>query len=119
MGRRDRIKVMVIMGTRPEAIKLAPVFMELKKHDRIEPVLVVSAQHRDMLDQVLSLFHLNPDFDLNVMIPDQTLYHITSELIRQIKVVFNETRPDLILVQGDTTTSFVGALAGFYEKLLS
>lgn len=108
--------VMVIMGTRPEAVKLAPVFLELKKHDRITPVLVASAQHRDMLDQVLSVFHLAPDFDLDVMIDDQTLYHVTAEAVRRLEAVFQAVTPDMVLVQGDTTTSLAGALAGFYEK---
>jgi len=112
------IKVMVVLGTRPEAIKLAPVILELRKRPQTTPVVVATAQHRDMLDQVLRLFHIDPDVDLNLMVPDQTLYHITGKAIRGFEKVFKEARPDVILVQGDTTTSFIGALAGFYEKTI-
>ncbi|MFC1569368.1 non-hydrolyzing UDP-N-acetylglucosamine 2-epimerase [bacterium] len=108
---------MVIMGTRPEAIKLAPVVLELKKQSDIQPVIVATAQHREMLDQVLAHFQIEPDIDLDLMIPNQTLFHLTGEIIRRFEAVFRKIRPDLILVQGDTTTSFIGALAGFYEKV--
>ena len=108
---------MVVMGTRPEAIKLAPVVLELRKHAEIDPVVVATAQHRDMLDQVLSHFSIEPDVDLDLMIPNQTLFHVTGEAIRKFETVFHKYSPELILVQGDTTTSFVGALAGFYEKI--
>jgi UDP-N-acetylglucosamine 2-epimerase (non-hydrolysing) len=108
---------MVIMGTRPEAIKLAPVVLELKKQSDILPVVVATAQHRQMLDQVLTHFRIEPDMDLDLMIPDQSLFHLTGEAIHRFEAVFQKTRPDLILVQGDTTTSFIGALAGFYEKI--
>lgn len=108
---------MVVMGTRPEAIKLAPVVLELKKQSDIQPVIVATAQHREMLDQVLAHFLIAPDMDLDLMIPDQTLFHLTGAAIHGFEAVFQKIRPDLILVQGDTTTSFIGALAGFYKKI--
>ena len=108
---------MVILGTRPEAIKLAPVILELRKRPEIFPVVVTTAQHREMLDQVLHLFKIIPDFDLNLMMPDQTLFDVTGKAIKSFEKVLKETTPDFILVQGDTTTSFIGALAGFYEKI--
>jgi len=118
MGGNSGQKVMVVMGTRPEAIKLAPVVLELKKCTDMLPVVVATAQHREMLDQVLAHFQIEPDIDLNLMIPNQTLFHITGEAVRRFETVFQKTKPDLILVQGDTTTSFIGALAGFYEKIV-
>lgn len=112
-----KLKVMVILGTRPEAIKLAPVILELRKCPETIPVVVATAQHREMLDQVLRLFEIRPDFDLNLMVPNQTLYHITEKAIKSFEGVLKEATPDFILVQGDTTTSFIGALAGFYGKI--
>ena len=108
---------MVVLGTRPEAIKLAPVILELRQCLETTPIVVATAQHREMLDQVLSLFGIQPDYDLNLMVPDQTLFHVTGKAIKGFEKVLKETTPDLILVQGDTTTSFIGALAGFYEKI--
>lgn len=108
---------MVILGTRPEAIKLAPVILELQKRPETVPIVVATAQHREMLDQVLDLFEICPDFDLNLMVPDQTLFHVTGKAINSFEKVLKETIPDIILVQGDTTTSFIGSLAGFYEKI--
>ncbi len=108
---------MVIMGTRPEAIKLASVILELKKRTETTPVVVVTAQHREMLDQVLHIFDIRPDMDLNLMIPDQTLFDVTGNAIKSFEKVMDKTGPDIILVQGDTTTSFIGALAGFYKKI--
>ncbi|MBD3340524.1 MAG: UDP-N-acetylglucosamine 2-epimerase (non-hydrolyzing) [Candidatus Lokiarchaeota archaeon] len=112
-------KVLTIFGTRPEAIKLAPVALELKKYsDKIESLVCVTAQHRLMLDQVLRLFGLVPDFDLNLMQPDQTLFDLTSDAIRSIQKIIEKVRPDIILVQGDTTTAFVSGLAAFYSKTI-
>jgi UDP-N-acetylglucosamine 2-epimerase (non-hydrolysing) len=108
---------MVILGTRPEAIKLAPVILELRKRPETSPIVVATAQHREMLDQVLHFFEIRPNFDLNLMVPDQSLFHLTGKAIKSFEEVLKGTVPDLILVQGDTTTSFVGALAGFYQKI--
>jgi UDP-N-acetylglucosamine 2-epimerase (non-hydrolysing) len=110
------LKVLVILGTRPEAIKLAPVILELRENPHTEPVVVVTAQHREMLDQVLKLFNITPHYDLNLMIPDQTLFHVTGRAIQGFEKILKEVNPDFILVQGDTTTTFMGALAGFYMK---
>ncbi len=110
------LKVLVILGTRPEAIKLAPVILELRKNPHTEPVVVATAQHREMLDQVLELFDIDPDYDLNLMIPDQTLFHVTGKAIQKFEKILNKVQPDFVLVQGDTTTTFIGALAGFYMK---
>ncbi len=111
------LKVMIVLGTRPEAIKLAPVILELNKYPDTKPVLVVTAQHREMLDQVLKLFTIKPDYDLNLMVPDQTLFHVTGKAIHGFENILENVRPDFVLVQGDTTTTFIGALAGFYMKI--
>lgn len=111
-------KVMLIFGTRPEAIKLAPVIHQLKAHNSdFKTVLCVTAQHREMLDQVLSLFHLTPDHDLNIMTEGQDLFEITTRTLNGLGNVLREERPDLVLVQGDTTTSFVGSLAAYYLQI--
>ncbi len=110
-------KVMVVFGTRPEAIKMAPVVMELQQRPGIEPVIVATSQHREMLQQVLELFAITPDYDLDIMQPNQTLTQIVERAMRGFQQVFSQVRPDLILVQGDTTTAFIGALAGFYEGI--
>ena len=111
--------VLTIFGTRPEAIKLAPVILELQKHrKKIHPLVCVTAQHRLMLDQVLELFNIKPDFDLDLMQPDQNLFDLTSEAIASIKNIIDGVKPDLILVQGDTTTAFVAGLAAFYSQIL-
>lgn len=109
---------MIIMGTRPEAIKQAPIVIELKKRAETLPIVVATAQHREMLDQVLRLFGIRPEFDLNLMVPNQTLFHVTEKAIRGFEKVLAEADPDVILVQGDTTTAFIGALAGFYRKVV-
>jgi len=111
------MNVLLILGTRPEAIKLAPVIQELRAHPEIKPVVCVTAQHRQMLDQVLSLFKIQPDYDLNVMQVNQSLFDITGQGLSKIEMVLRNERPDLVLVQGDTTTAFVGALASFYQKI--
>jgi len=110
-------KILVVLGTRPEAVKLAPVILELQKNLHTEPVVVATAQHREMLDQVLELFDIVPDYDLDLMIPDQTLFHVTGKAIQGFEKILNTIHPDFILVQGDTTTTFMGALAGFYMKI--
>ena len=110
-------RIIVVVGTRPEAIKMAPVYLAFKKEDRAEVLLLATAQHRQMLDQVLSVFGIRPDIDLDIMRPDQTLGELTSSLIRGTQRVFAEVRPDIVLVQGDTTTCFCGALSAFYERI--
>lgn len=112
------IKVMTVFGTRPEAIKMAPVVLELKKHSsEIQTIVAVTAQHRQMLDQVLQLFHIQPDYDLDIMSQGQTLYDITTKALLGLKTVLETEKPDLVLVHGDTTTTFAGALAAYYQQI--
>lgn len=108
---------MTIFGTRPEAIKMAPVILELEKRQNVKVFKVSTSQHREMLDQVLTLFEIVPDYDLKIMQIDQTLTQIVERAMGGFRKLFAEVRPDIILVQGDTTTAFVGALAGFYEGI--
>ncbi len=108
---------MTIFGTRPEAIKMAPVIQELRRHPEIETKVCVTAQHREMLDQVMGLFHLKADYDLNIMAQGQTLYDITGRVLRGLQEVFAKERPDCVLVHGDTTTTFTAALAAFYAQI--
>ena len=109
---------MLVFGTRPEAIKMAPLVKELKKHtDVFHTVVCVTAQHRELLDQVLHVFGIVPDYDLNIMRQDQDLYDITSQVLLKMRAVLNEVRPDLLLVHGDTTTSTATALAAFYRQI--
>jgi len=111
-------KTLFIFGTRPEAIKMAPVIKEFQKCNNIFDVKIcVTAQHREMLDQVLNLFEIKPDFDLNIMRPNQDLYDITSSVLLSLRSVFEKEKPDLIFVQGDTTTAFAASLAAFYQKI--
>ncbi len=110
-------KVMVVFGTRPEAIKMAPVIKELKKVQDIDTKVVVTAQHREMLDQVLHLFAIKPDYDLNLMKDKQDLYSITTGVLSGLKDIMEQEKPDLVLVHGDTTTTFAAALAAFYQKI--
>ncbi|TSO25965.1 UDP-N-acetylglucosamine 2-epimerase (non-hydrolyzing) [Lactobacillus sp. LL6] len=112
----SKIKVMTVFGTRPEAIKMAPLVLKLKKDDRFEEVTVVSAQHREMLDQVLEIFKIKPDYDFNIMHKNQTLEEITSKVMIDLAKVIKEEKPDIVLVHGDTTTSFAAGLATFYEQ---
>lgn len=113
---KKKIKVMTVFGTRPEAIK-APIVLELQKHpETIEPVVAVTAQHREMLDQVLNLFHIKPDHDLNIMAAGQTLFDITTRAMMGLDKVLTEEKPDIVLVHGDTTTTFAGALAAYYHQ---
>ena len=111
-----KIKVMTIFGTRPEAIKMAPLVKELEKDEAIESIVCVTAQHRQMLDQVLKIFKIVPQYDLNIMQEKQTLAHITSRVLQGLIDIINDAKPDIVLVHGDTTTTFAGALAGFYTK---
>ncbi len=108
------IKVMTIFGTRPEAIKMAPLIKELKSRNEIECIVCVTAQHRQMLDQVLNVFNIIPDYDLNIMKPEQTLSDITSKVLKKLEEVINKENPNIVLVHGDTTTTFAGALAAYY-----
>ena len=111
------ITVMTIFGTRPEAIKMAPLALELARHPDIRPLCCVTAQHREMLDSVLNIFGLKPDFDLNIMQPRQSLSSITSRCLTGMDQVLEEAKPDLVLVHGDTSTTFAGALAAFYHQI--
>jgi UDP-N-acetylglucosamine 2-epimerase (non-hydrolysing) len=111
-------KVLFIFGTRPEAIKMAPMIRELQvRKDRFEVKICVTGQHREMLDQVLDFFSIKPDYDLNVMKPGQTLFGVTARILNDIEPVIDDFKPDIILVQGDTTTALVGALAGYYRQI--
>jgi UDP-N-acetylglucosamine 2-epimerase (non-hydrolysing) len=111
-------KILSIFGTRPEAIKMAPVIKELEKHpDSFVSRVCVTAQHREMLDQVLSLFKIRPDYDLNLMLPGQDLFDITANVLTGLKEVLNKEKPDMVLVQGDTTTTMAASLAAFYLNI--
>lgn len=109
-------KVMVVFGTRPEAIKMAPLVTALKQRPQLETIVAVTAQHRQMLDQVLELFQITPDEDLNVMQPGQTLSALTSRIVQGMEQVIAKHKPDIVLVHGDTTTTFATALAAFYQR---
>lgn len=113
----EKIKVITIFGTRPEAIKMAPLIKELEKSEHIVSKVCVTAQHREMLDQVLNLFGIVPDFDLNIMQSKQTLTGITNRVLEGLEEIFSDMKPDIVLVHGDTTTTFAGALAAFYQKV--
>jgi len=114
----EKIKVLSVFGTRPEAIKMAPVVMELEKNsDDFESIVCITAQHRQMLDQVLNLFDIKPDFDLNIMKHNQDLWTLTSGVLLQMKEVFEKTRPHIVLVHGDTTTTLATSLSAFYAKI--
>lgn len=113
-----KLKLMTVFGTRPEAIKMCPLVLEMRKYpDYIEPIVAVTAQHREMLDQVLDLFGIKPDYDLNIMQAGQTLYDVTTRSLMGLKEVMDEAKPDMVLVHGDTTTTFAGALAAFYAQI--
>jgi UDP-N-acetylglucosamine 2-epimerase (non-hydrolysing) len=110
-------KIAVIFGTRPDTIKLAPIILELRKHPHFRVINIATAQHRQMLDQVLDVFGIDPDFDLDIMEPKQSLAKLTKNSIAALDDVLVETKPDMVLVQGDTTTTFVGSLAAFYRQI--
>lgn len=113
----SKIKVMTVFGTRPEAIKMAPLVKELKSREEIECIVCVTAQHRQMLDQVLNAFEIVPDYDLNIMQQGQTLSDITARVLKGLEEVIKEVQPNIVLVHGDTTTTFAGALAAFYNQV--
>ncbi len=113
----NKIKVLSIFGTRPEAIKMAPIVLKMEEDDAIESIVCVTAQHREMLDQVLDLFKIVPDYDLDIMQKNQTLTQITARALEKLDGVISDCKPDIILVHGDTTTTFVGALAAFYQQV--
>ena len=112
-----QLRVMSIFGTRPEAIKMAPLVKELERREGLESLCCVTAQHREMLDSVLDIFNIKPDFDLNIMEPGQTLSTITTKCLLGLEKVFGEAKPDLVLVHGDTSTAFSAALAAFYGQI--
>jgi UDP-N-acetylglucosamine 2-epimerase (non-hydrolysing) len=113
------IKVMTIFGTRPEAIKMAPLVLELQKYpDVFDSIVTVTAQHRQMLDQVLDIFHITPDYDLNIMKERQTLTDVTTRGLEGLDQVMKEAKPDIVLVHGDTTTTFVASLAAYYNQIV-
>lgn len=111
------IKVMTVFGTRPEAIKMAPLVKELQKREEIETIVCVSAQHRQMLDQVLETFDITPDYDLNIMKAGQTLSSITADVLLKLEEIIKKCSPDIVLVHGDTTTAFASAMAAFYQQV--
>jgi len=113
----NKLKVMSIFGTRPEAIKMAPVVKELEKREEIESIVAITAQHREMLDQVLTLFNIRADYDLDIMEAGQSLSEITARILKGLEEIIIKEKPDLVLVHGDTTTSFVAALASFYQQV--
>ena len=110
-------KVMLVFGTRPEAIKMCPLVNELKKRKELETVVCVTGQHRQMLDMVLEAFDVTPDYDLSIMKDKQTLFDVTTNILNSIKAVLEKEKPDVVLVHGDTSTTFVTALACFYMQI--
>lgn len=112
-----KIKVLVIFGTRPEAIKMAPLIKELDKNNSFETKIYATAQHREMLDQALDLFEIKPQYDLDLMTNNQTLPDLTAKVLLGVTEVMEQEKPDLVCVQGDTTTTFVTALAAYYLKI--
>lgn len=117
VGKEDMKKVMLVFGTRPEAIKMAPLVKAFEKSDAFKTIVCVTAQHRQMLDQVLDLFEITPDYDLDIMKPGQNLYEVTSNILLGLKDVLEEVAPDVVLVHGDTTTTLATSLAAFYQKI--
>ena len=110
-------KVMLIFGTRPEAIKMCPLVLEMRKHPELETVVCVTGQHRQMLDQILECFHVEPKYDLSIMQKNQTLFDVTVNILIRVKEVLENEKPDVVLVHGDTSTAFVTALACFYLQI--
>ncbi|MBN2910643.1 UDP-N-acetylglucosamine 2-epimerase (non-hydrolyzing) [Polycladomyces sp. WAk] len=115
--RKERIKIMSIFGTRPEAIKMAPLILEMQKNPLIQSIVTVSAQHREMLDKILNTFGIVPDFDLDIMKNNQTLPYITKEIMSRLEPILIQVKPDLVLIHGDTTTALISALVAFYNKI--
>ena len=115
--RKNRMKVIAIFGTRPEAIKMCPLILQLKKTEQIECVVCLTGQHREMLNQVMDIFAIRADYNLDIMRPEQTLSSITTDVLNKLGAVLETEKPDLMLVHGDTTTSFAAALAGFYRSI--
>ena len=116
-NKMNKKKVMLVFGTRPEAIKMCPLVKELKGRDTIETVVCVTGQHRSMLDQVLDAFGVKPDYDLSIMHDKQTLFDVTVNILERIRSVLEKEKPDVVLVHGDTSTTFVSALACFYMQI--
>ena len=115
---KDKQKILLVFGTRPEAIKMCPLVKEFQKHqEAFETKVCVTGQHREMLDQVLNIFDVNPDYDLNIMKQGQDLYDVTSRVLTGMRDVLKEVQPDVVLVHGDTTTSTAAALAAFYQQI--
>lgn len=114
---KKKIKVALVFGTRPEAIKMAPLVKEIQSREELEAITVVTAQHRQMLDQVLELFEITPDYDLNLMKPNQNLWGLTSDVLLQTKEIFEKIKPDIVLVHGDTTTAAAAALSAYYARI--
>lgn len=112
-----KIKIALVFGTRPEAIKMCPLVKKLKGNDKFEVITIVTAQHRQMLDSVLELFDIVPDYDLNLMKPNQNLWNLSSDILLETKRVFDEVKPNLVLVHGDTTTAGITALSAFYSRI--
>jgi len=112
-----RLKVMCIFGTRPEAIKMCPLIIELKKEQEIETIVTVTGQHTDMLDNVLQIFNVIPDYNLAIMENEQTLTSITVKVIAKLDQLLSDVKPDIVLVHGDTTTTFAASLSAFYKKI--
>ncbi|MBR3643267.1 MAG: UDP-N-acetylglucosamine 2-epimerase, partial [Parasporobacterium sp.] len=110
-------KILTVFGTRPEAIKMCPLILEMKKRKGLDVIVCVTAQHRQMLDQVLDTFQIVPDYDLNIMKDRQDLFDITTNILNSIRQILEEIRPDVVLVHGDTSTTFVTALACFYLQI--
>ena len=110
-------KVLAVFGTRPEAIKMIPLVIELNKRDGFQLVICVTGQHREMLDQVLKIFHITPDYDLNIMKQGQDLYDVTARVLMGMRGILKKELPDVVLVHGDTTTSVAAALAAFYQQI--
>ncbi len=117
MMKLKKIKVMTVFGTRPEAIKMAPLVKELESRKEVESIVCVTAQHRQMLDQVLDTFNIVPKYDLNIMKQGQTLVDITTRALQELDMVIKEVEPDIVLVHGDTTTTLAGSLAAFYNQV--
>jgi UDP-N-acetylglucosamine 2-epimerase (non-hydrolysing) len=112
-----KLKTLTVFGTRPEAIKMAPLVKEIYSRDNIESYVCVTAQHREMLDQVLDIFNIKPEFDLNIMKKNQTIGHITSKILNGLDSIYKELKPDIVLVHGDTTTTFSASLSAFYNQI--